>query len=389
MRSIRVWAVLLLLALPGGRVAADNPKLAFWSVPRHGANQFNQRPDDAWFAAAAALGVDFVRLVPDKWSGEGVDFLIGDCDHFTALVPADLARLRSALDAAEAHHVKIVLGLLSLPGCRWENFRDHRDDPRLWHDEAFQDQAAACWRQLAAALKDHPAIVGYDLLNEPHPERGDGLKRAGGDAFDRWLAAHRGTTADLNAFYRRMLAAIRAVDPATPILLEGYGYGSVDGLAALAPVDDPAVLYSLHFYEPWQFTTRAVNAGRYRYPDCMSSDWAAPGRPWTRADLRALLQPVAAWTIRHGIDRRRIVAAEFGCARQVEGAQAYLADVVRTLDEFGWHWAFYAFREDGWDEMDYELGTGSVPHGQSAAVLRRDTPLFDVLKREFAADRER
>src|SRR5690606_39149555 len=33
----------------------------------------------------------------------------------------------------------------------------------------LQDRYAAAWRHVAARFGDHPAILGYDLLNEPWP----------------------------------------------------------------------------------------------------------------------------------------------------------------------------------------------------------------------------
>ncbi len=57
-----------------------------------------------------------------------------------------------------------------------------------------------------------------------------------------------------------------------------------------------------------------------------------------------------------------MVGAEFGCFRQNKGLWEYLADVDRArLNAQKWHWAFYAFREDSWDGMDYEVGTGKLP----------------------------
>ena len=34
-----------------------------------------------------------------------------------------------------------------------------------------------------------------------------------------------------------------------------------------------------------------------------------------------------------------------------------LADLVQAFNQRQWHWAFYAYREDTWTGMDYELGT--------------------------------
>ncbi|WP_264377597.1 hypothetical protein [Wolbachia endosymbiont (group B) of Philonthus cognatus] len=54
--------------------------------------------------------------------------------------------------------------MLSLPGSRWKQNNNDKDDLRLWSDQAFQKQAAKFWQDLAKELKDHPAIVGYNIL---------------------------------------------------------------------------------------------------------------------------------------------------------------------------------------------------------------------------------
>jgi endoglucanase len=374
-----------------------NPKLAFWDQPqRKGANQFNKASRTDWYVAGRDLGLQFVRLVPDKWKAAERDFLIGNCDDFTAVNESDFAKVKAALDDAHAHGHKVVFGMLSLPGCRWRQLNDGEDDYRLWQDERYQRQAAAFWRELASRLKDHPAVVAYNPLNEPHPERADGIDGDAPEKLAAWIAQHRGKSGDLDAFNRRIVAAIRGVDRDTPVLVEGYGHGNVAGLAALTPIDDAAILYSLHFYEPWNYTSKRANGGKYAYPDRMPQSWNGPSEPWTSDHLRKRLQPATDWAKRHAISPTRIVAAEFGCQRDVEGAPQYLADVISLLNGYRWHWAFYAYREDAWDGMDYELGTGKLPwsywqaveRGEAPDVPRKDNPLWDVIKREFPAKPE-
>ncbi len=87
----------------------------------------------------------------------------------------------------------------------------------------------------------------------------------------------------------------------------------------------------------------------------------------------------------------RIVVGEFGCDRRIEGVTGYLSDWIGLFNDAGWHWAFYAFREDKWMAMDYELGTGpvgwdywkAIEGGEAPEPPRGDNPLFDVIKREF------
>ncbi len=69
-------------------------------------------------------------------------------------------------------------------------------------------------------------------------------------------------------------------------------------------------------------------------------------------------------------------------------------DVLRVLEAHKVHWAFYAFGEDAWDGMDYELGDAALPwtywHDVEASRLptpkRTDSPQFaPILKRLRAA----
>ena len=152
------------------------------------------------------------------------------------------------------------------------------------------------------------------------------------------------------------------------------GHGSVAGLTHLSPVDDPAILYSFHFYAPWQYTARKANKGRYAYPDKMPSSGDGPAEKWERDALARVMGPVGEWAARHGVPTNRIVAAEFGCDRGAPGAREYLEDVVTTLNDRGWHWAFYSFREDSWDRMDYEVGTGPLGWKYWQAVERGENP---------------
>jgi hypothetical protein len=65
-----------------------------------------------------------------------------------------------------------------------------------------------------------------------------------------------------------------------------------------------------------------------------------------------------------------------------------LRDVLAAANAAHIHWAFYSFREDGWNVMDYELGTGPVPPGYWSTPLggsdptltRPPNPMSEVLR---------
>ncbi len=360
---------------------APASKIAYWNTPRRGANLFNSVERAERLQAAHAAGIEFVRLAPSKWlNGRPAtqlgDFLIGPRDAYTGVNANDLRALRAVLDAADAAGEKVVLTMLSLPGARWSQHNNGVEERKIWTSFAEQDRAIACWRDLAAALRDHPAIVGYNILNEPSPERvAPALPDWYTGDYAAWYARVRGTPADLNLFYRKAVAAIRQVDPQTPIVLDSGFFATPWAFKVLEPVDDSRVLYSFHMYEPYTFTNHR-NQGKFRYPGAVpTGEGDTPvAVNWDRPQMASFLKPVADWQERNHVPANRILAGEFGVTRTNPGAVQYMTDVIATLESRGWHWAFYGYREDGWDKMDYELGTTKPPAGYWQAVEQNVPP---------------
>lgn len=389
------------LSLPCANAA--NKKQEFWNTQRAGANYFNRDISTEMLDAAHDLHIQFIRLSPSRWksSANSRDFLIGDADNYKGIPPEDLKKLISALDECEKHHVKVVLAPLSLPGGRWSQQNGNRKDLRMWQDLAFQDQDCQFWRDLAKALKNHPAIVAYNIINEPMPERatkpplGDSLT----NEFEEWYQKRaKGTPADLNAFYRKVVKAIREVDSKTPIMLDSGQYATVNAFAYLEPIPkDRAILYAFHQYEPAAFTNFQENHGQIVYPGVITSE--GDTRKWDREGVRAYLARVSDWASQNKIPASRIVAAEFGANRKLPGVAMYLADNISAFNANWWHWAFYSFREagwdgveNGWDGMDYEMGPGPLSKEDMEAIdknqpfqVHRDSseknPVFAPIKR--------
>lgn len=399
---MRVMSLLLLLLLSAlaPRAQAAPPIDAFWAQPQRGGNSFNTVPPDrAYFDALRATGATWVRLTPDKWrSAGGRDFLMGDADHYDGLVAADVTTLRGVLDDAHAAGLKVVLVPLSLPLLRWKQVNGGVVDQRLWQSEANQRPALAFWRDLARALHGHPALVAYNLINEPAPEYGTALaEHADAAAMRAWYATVQGGPRDLPRFYTSLIAAVREVDRDMPLMLDPGWYAAADALGYWpAPLADPHLLYSVHMYEPYSATS-APNQKRatpYRYPATVP--FGADKQRWDARRVTAYLQQPLDWAEQHGVARQRMVVGEFGCMRRWPDCRAYLQDVLAVLEAQRVHWAFYAFREDGWDGMDYELGDKALPWtywneveaGKVPSPPRAETPVFaPILKYLRAAGR--
>ncbi|MEM9423607.1 MAG: cellulase family glycosylhydrolase [Spirochaetota bacterium] len=364
-------------------------KIDFWDVQRKGANNFNKSPTtEQWFANAKAQGIEWVRLA---W-GKRRNFLMGSSGNYQGLVEKDLAEIKQTLRYAAKYGIKIVLVPISLPGAQFRQLNGYKNDMRLWTDKKYWGMVAAMWQDLAKEFKETQTVVAYNIFNEPYPEYGTGLAEQTvlGDAerYYTWDAKYKGTPRDLQAFYRRVIAAIRKVDTGTPIMLESGWYSQPNAFVHWEPFNDNGVLYQFHMYEPYAFTS----GGNFRE----KKNWVYPGKVpfgggtvyWDREALQKYFAPFYQWAAENHIPANRIVAGEFGCMRRNKGCREYLGDMLALLNENKYHWAFYSFQEDEWDGYDYQLGSAglgwdywkAVEAGKNPPLPRKDNPLWQVIK---------
>lgn len=320
-------------------------------MPKYGANIFNRNINREDIHAAKKYGFQFIRLALDKFTPALRDFLIGNADNYTPIPQQDLKKLLEVLDICHAENMPVVLTVLSLPGSRWKQNNNNVGDMRIWTCEEFQSQAAKFWYDLASVLKNHPAVVGYNLLNEPRPEV------LFSNIAENMDPKHRKETQQhLFVLHSKIIHSIRSIDPLTPIIIDGGAYGNPKMFEGLIPYsNDPYVIYSFHMYEPFIYTNLQSNKGKFSYPGIIN------GKLWNKDTLSACFSEIKEFQKRHNIPNSQIMVGEFGAHRKSAGVENYLSDLIKIFKENGWHFAVYSFREDNWDEMDYELGNINLP----------------------------
>jgi hypothetical protein len=371
--------------------------IRFWDEPQHGGNSFNRLPPDStYFAALKGYGASWVRLVYDKWQPAGRDFLLGDADNYQGLAQADLTTLKTVVDRANKAGLKVVIAPLSLPYARWSQNNRGEFDDRLWQHKENWQVVARFWRDLASELRGQPGIAAYNIVNEPAPEKkGDLAEHADQAVMVQWYAEHQGGSRDLLGFYEKVIAAIREVDPTTPIMVDAGWYAAADAFGYWpAPLNDKRVLYSFHMYEPYQVTSgqNLRRAKPYTYPG--TAPYAGRQEYWDAKRIALYLSLPSRWAKEHGVSPSRMVVGEFGCIRRLDNCVTYLEDVLIKLDREKFHWAFYSFREDDWEAMDYELGKDKVPwqywemaeKGLPYFLERKATPEFEPIRKRLKSD---
>lgn len=143
--------------------------------------------------------------------------------------------------------VYVILDMHGAPGGQTgQNIDDSaQNQPDLFRDPKYQDQLIALWKTIALRYRDEPAVAGYDLLNEPLPER---------------TGAARTYKAQLEPLYRRITQAIREIDSRHMIILEGADWAN-DWSVFTHPFDSNLV-YQFHYY-CWDNPTQLKSIQKY------------------------------------------------------------------------------------------------------------------------------
>ncbi|ARP73323.1 endoglycoceramidase [Streptomyces pluripotens] len=253
-----------------------------------------------------------------------------------------LRRIERILNWAERYGIKVVIdahqdvfgpafGHRGIP--RWATrtdglpFTAHPDDwfaeyfepavqrafTHLYQDRDLRSAQVRMWRVLAGRFAHHPAVLGYDLMNEPMGEPHPGEDLA--------TAARRIEHDQLTSMYNRLAHAVRSADrdawvfvEPTPIVGEGVPTG-------LGRIDDPRVVYAPHFYNA------AMEAG---------GDYD-PGAGWIEAYERAVTQYPRTYRV-------PVVVGEWGpLDSSLPNMNRFYRDAMASLNRYASGWAGYTW----------------------------------------------
>ena len=172
--------------------------------------------DEQDFANVKSLGVEVIRLpvrLHDMTNGEP-DFTLD------ALF---LKFLDIAVGWAEKYQIYLII----------DNHSFHPVDPTA---DDIDKVLLPVWAQIAQRYHGRPYVL-YEILNEPH-----------GISDERWGEV-QGMAID----------TIRKYDQKTPIIVGGSDYNSYNKLSALPYYDDPHLIYTFHYYDPFLFTHQGAS----------------------------------------------------------------------------------------------------------------------------------
>lgn len=304
--------------------------------------------------------------------------------HVRLPVPAErvMARFASKAERDATLHVldKALKQLTSLgystsvdlhPGERFN--RLHKEDPNA----ALREMQEA-WSGLAEVIRSYPANrVFAELLNEPDIDA------------DKWQTEVEA----LAAFVRRLL-------PKTTLVVGPVNWQRADSLPRFRPLEDPDIVYAIHFYDPMVFTHQAHWDAQDPLHDIVDLPYPIkagdPAVQALRQDLQArgatkalgmLDIAIAAAKDKPDVDRwlapalawqqqfaRPIIVNEFGVLKAGAPRQSrlrWLAEVTAYARDHCWGWAHWELAQ-GFGLVD--SSTGRPDPGVMRALLGATRP---------------
>ena len=143
------------------------------------------------------------------------------------------ARIDSVIKWCKEEGLYVILDMHDAPGGQTgDNIDDSYGYPWLFESEESQQLFCEIWKKIANRYKDEPAILGYDLLNEP-------------------IATHFNNKEEINKHlvpvYKKGIEAIRSVDKNHIILLGGAQWNSNFTMFDEKAIDSK-MMYTCHRY---------------------------------------------------------------------------------------------------------------------------------------------
>ncbi|MCB0972093.1 MAG: cellulase family glycosylhydrolase, partial [Acidimicrobiales bacterium] len=202
----------------------------------------------------------------------------------------------------------------------------------LYEDDDLRQAQIDAWLHVVDRVQDHPALLGYDLLNEPFGKIRDGEDLIG--------AAGRVEREQLTPMYQRLTDAIAAVDADHWVFIEPPNLASLGVATSLGAVTGPKVAIYPHMYDANIELATYGDDGNIVYDPAFFTQWADAIRGYAATHRVPML--VGEWGIAHP---------------ERPGMDAFVADTLATLDR----------ETSGWSMFTMCQGEGYCPFDAAGA----------------------
>lgn len=264
-----------------------------------------------------------VEKSPFRYDQQGIDYL------------------DKVLKWSSKYGLKIILDLHAAPGAQNHDWHSDSDGQALlWQKRHYRERTFALWEMLAARFKDHDALYGYDLINEPV------------------LPACREKL--LLSFYRELIRRIRKIDDRHVFFVEGNKWATQ--VKFLKDILGPQVHLSIHAYAPLEYT--------FNFRPYQSYPGKSEGTVWSRDTIYKYLLPYYEFSRKLKVP---VLVGEFGINWRggFYGEKEYLTDFLDACEALGFNYTYWTYKSIKMAQFP----DGIYQYLDNPCFVRREGPL--------------
>jgi Endoglucanase len=255
---------------------------------------------------------------------------------------------------AKAQGIYLILNIHVPPG----GYQSLGDGAALWESEELQNRLIALWKAIAKRYANEPVVFGFDLLNEPGVTQNK----------QQWQTLAQSIT-----------DGIREVNQRHPVIVEKVNSVArtwdVDAELNFVKIRDNNVIYTFHFYSPFDYTHQYAPWIEYSR-EREGGRWPEPARGNTREALARELDQFVAWGKANDVP---LFLGEWGVYKSTfeedRGGIIWVQDMLELIDERNLINTYHTYHEESFGIF---RGDGKLD------PENRNRALHDLLVRHYS-----
>ncbi|EKF50310.1 glycoside hydrolase family protein [Thermosipho africanus H17ap60334] len=252
---------------------------------------------DEYFEIIKEKGFDSVRI-PIRWSAH-----ILDKPPYT--IEKDfLERVKHVVDKALENDLIVIINC--------HHFEELYENP-----EKYGEVLLEIWKQVSSFFKDYSDKLYFEIYNEP----------AKNLTPEKW-----------NDLYPKVLKEIRKTNPSRIVIVDVPHWGNYNYINQLKLVNDPYLIVSFHYYEPFNFTHQGAEWINPRLP--VGVKWSA--KSYEIEQIKSHFEYVDSFSKKYNVP---IFLGEFGAYSKadMDSRIKWTKAVSQIAREFGFSICYWEF----------------------------------------------